>query len=123
QMQTAESIKIAAANPGGLAGAGVGIGAGMAMGQAMGGAFNAPPPPSGSAAPPPPPGGGAANAPRWSLAIDGKTYGPYTDDALKSMVQSGQVAASTQAWRPGASGWASLGSYSELGAGNSTMPP
>jgi len=123
QMQTAESIKIAAANPGGLAGAGVGIGAGMAMGQAMGGAFNAPPPPSGSAAPPPPPGGGAASAPRWSLAIDGKTYGPYTDDALKSMVQSGQVAASTQAWRPGASGWAAIDSYAELGIGSGAMPP
>ena len=123
QMQTAESIKIAAANPGGLAGAGVGIGAGMAMGQAMGGAFNAPPPPSGSAAPPPPPGGGAASTPRWSLAIDGKTYGPYTDDALKAMVSSGQVPSSTQAWRPGASGWAALDTYSELGLSSGTMPP
>ena len=124
QMQTADSIKIAAANPGGLAGAGVGLGAGVAMGQAMGGAFNAaPPPPGASAAPPPPPGAGAMNTPRWSLAIDGKTYGPYTDDALRSMVQSGQVTASTQAWRPGASGWASLDSYAELGLGGATPPP
>jgi hypothetical protein len=122
-MQTAESIKVAAANPGGLAGAGVGLGAGVAMGQAMSGAFNAPPPPSGSAAPPPPPGGGTANVPRWSLAIDGKTYGPYTDDALRGMIQSGQVASSTQAWRPGASSWAPLDTYSELGAGGSAAPP
>lgn len=125
QMQAADSIKIAAGNPGGVAGAGVGLGAGMAMGQAMSGAFNAPPPaPGASAAPPPPPGGGQANVPRWSLAIDGKTYGPYTDDALKAMVQGGQVAASTQAWRPGAAGWASLDSYAELGlGGGSAMPP
>ncbi|HSM14784.1 MAG TPA: SPFH domain-containing protein, partial [Thermoanaerobaculia bacterium] len=34
-MQTAEAIGTAAANPGGLAGAGVGLGAGVAMGQAM----------------------------------------------------------------------------------------
>jgi len=122
QMQTAESIKIAAANPGGLAGAGAGLGAGMAIGQAMSGAMNAPPPPSGATAPPPPPGG-SPNAPRWSLAIDGKTYGPYTDDALKAMVQGGQVAASTQAWRPGAAAWAPLDSYAELGLGSSTMPP
>lgn len=126
QMQAADSIKIAAANPGGIAGAGVGLGAGMAMGQAMGGAFSgaasAPPPPHSSSAPPPPPGG-QANVPRWSLAIDGKTYGPYTDDALKAMIQSGQVAASTQAWRPGASGWASLDSYAELGAGGGSPPP
>jgi membrane protease subunit (stomatin/prohibitin family) len=124
QMQAAESIKVAAANPGGIAGAGVGLGAGMAMGQAMGGAFNAPPQAPGAGAAPPPPPGGQANVPRWSLAIDGKTYGPYTDDALKAMIQSGQVQASTQAWHPGASGWAPIDSYSELGAGSSgSMPP
>jgi membrane protease subunit (stomatin/prohibitin family) len=126
QMQTAESIKVAAANPGGLAGAGVGLGAGMAIGQTMAGAFNAPQAPgsnvSGSAAPPPPPGAPSAS-PRWSLAIDGKTYGPYTDDALKAMVSSGQVPASTQAWRPGAAGWAALDTYSELDLSNGSMPP
>lgn len=123
QMQTAESIKVAAANPGGIAGAGVGLGAGMAIGQTMGNAFNNPPAAPGHAAPPPPPGP-QANVPRWSLAIDGKTYGPYTDDALKAMVQSGQVTASTQAWRPGSSGWAAIETYPELsGAGGSAMPP
>jgi membrane protease subunit (stomatin/prohibitin family) len=122
QMSAAESIKVAAANPGGLAGAGAGIGAGMAIGQSMAGAFNAPPSPSGSSAPPPPPGA-PSHTPRWSLAIDGKTYGPYTDDAVKSMVSSGQVQPSTQAWRPGASGWAPLESYGELGLSAGTMPP
>ena len=124
QMNTAEAIKVAAANPGGIAGAGAGIGAGMAIGQTMAGAFNTPPAPGSSAAPPPPPGGGGAyNVPRWSLAIDGKTYGPYTDDALKAMIQSGQVAANTQCWRPGAAGWATVDSYDELGGGSSAMPP
>jgi membrane protease subunit (stomatin/prohibitin family) len=128
QMQAAESIKIAAANPGGLAGAGVGLGAGVAMGQAMSSAFSnatsgaAAPPPPGSSAPPPPPGP-PANVPRWSLAIDGKTYGPYTDDALKSMLQSGQVAASTQAWRPGAASWAPVDTYAELSSGAGAPPP
>jgi membrane protease subunit (stomatin/prohibitin family) len=129
QMQTAEAIKVAAANPGGIAGAGAGIGAGMAIGQTMAGAFSAPqqnsappPPSSGSAAPPPPPGG-QSTAPRWSVAIDGKTYGPYTDAAMKSMLDSGQVSPSTQAWRPGAAGWAAVETYSELGLGNGSMPP
>ena len=36
QMQAAESIKVAAANPGGLGGVGAGLGAGMAIGNAMG---------------------------------------------------------------------------------------
>jgi membrane protease subunit (stomatin/prohibitin family) len=35
QFETAQSLRAAAANPGGLAGAGVGLGAGMAMAQAM----------------------------------------------------------------------------------------
>jgi membrane protease subunit (stomatin/prohibitin family) len=40
QFQTADSISIAAANPGGLASIGAGMGAGMAFGQVMGGALN-----------------------------------------------------------------------------------
>ena len=124
QMQAAESIKVAAANPGGVAGAGVGLGAGMAMGNAMAGAFNQQQQPQQPGGAPPPPPSGTTNAPRWSLAIDGKTYGPYTDDGLKAMVQSGQVAASTQAWRPGSAGWAAIETYPELsGGGGSAMPP
>jgi hypothetical protein len=120
QMQAAEAIPIAAANPGGLAGAGVGLGAGLAMGNAMGGAFGAAQQqPTGAAPPPPPPGASAA---RWSVAIDGKTYGPYTDDALRQMVQSGQVSPDAQAWRPGCAGWAAVSNFPELG-GSSTMPP
>ena len=41
QFQTAEALGVAAANPGGAAGAGVGVGAGVAMGQAMGQAMAA----------------------------------------------------------------------------------
>lgn len=44
--QAADSLQTAAANPGGIAGAGVGMGAGLAMGQimaqAMGGTSSAP---------------------------------------------------------------------------------
>ena len=118
QMRTADAIGVAAANPGGLAGAGVGLGAGVAIGNAMGQSFGSPS--SASAAPPPPPAGNAA---RWSLAIDGKTYGPYTDDALRTMIASGQVPPTTQAWHPGCAGWASLSDFPELGLANSMMPP
>ncbi len=132
QLQAADAMKVAAANPGGVAGAGVGIGAGVAMGQAMGQAFGmsgaggagasaAPPPAPGGAAPPPPPG--APSAPRWSLTVDGKTYGPYTDEALKGMLAAGQVAPTTLAWCPGAAGWAPVQSYTEFGAGAAPPPP
>ena len=121
QMRTADAIGVAAANPGGMAGAGVGLGAGVAIGNAMGQSFGGQAFGGGNnAAPPPPPAGNAA---RWSIAIDGKTYGPYTDDALRSMVSSGQVAPTTQAWRPGCAGWAAVTDFPELGATASSMMP
>jgi len=115
QMQTAEAIPIAAANSGGIAGAGAGLGAGVAIGSAMGQAFGA------AAAPPPPPP--AAAGARWSVIIDGKTYGPYTDDAVRAMVASGQLSPSAQVWKPGASGWAPASDFPELGATPPPVPP
>jgi len=125
QLQAADAMKIAAANPGGAAGAGIGIGAGIAMGGMMGGALaNAGQSMGGGMAPPPPPQGPGFAAPRWSLTVDGKTYGPYSDDAVKGMVASGQVAAGTLAWKPGAAGWAPISSFEELaGAGGSAQAP
>ena len=127
QLQAADAMKIAAANPGGAAGAGVGIGAGIAMGGMMGGALatgmgGAPPVPGMGGAPPPPAGPGFA-APRWSVTIDGKTYGPYTDDSLKGMVAAGQVAPGTLAWKPGATGWAPLSTFAEFAGSSAPAPP
>ena len=126
QLQAADAMKIAAANPGGAAGAGIGIGAGIAMGGMMGGALsNAGQAMGGGMAPPPPPQGPGFAAPRWSLTVDGKTYGPYSDDAVKGMVASGQVAAGTLAWKPGAAGWAPLSTFEEFAAsgGSAQAPP
>jgi membrane protease subunit (stomatin/prohibitin family) len=124
QLQAADAMKIAAANPGGAAGAGVGIGAGIAMGGMMGGALaNAGQQMGGGMAPPPPPPAPGFAAPRWSLTVDGKTYGPYSDDAVKGMIASGQVAPGTLAWKPGAAGWAPLSTFEELGAGGSAQAP
>ena len=125
QMQAAEAIGKAAENPGGLAGAGVGMGAGVAMGQMMGQAMAgaaAAPPPTGATAPPPPPAAPALT-PRWSLAVGGQTYGPYTDSQVRSMLAGGQVAAGTPAWRPGVAGWAPVESFPEFGGGAAATPP
>jgi membrane protease subunit (stomatin/prohibitin family) len=126
QLQAADAMKIAAANPGGAAGAGIGIGAGIAMGGMMGGALsNAGQAMGGGMAPPPPPPAPGFAAPRWSLTVDGKTYGPYSDDALKGMIASGQVAAGTLAWKPGAAGWAPISTFEELAVsgGSAQAPP
>ncbi len=123
QLQAAEALGKAAENPGGLAGAGVGLGAGVAMGQVMSQAMAG----AGTASPPPPPPGGAAPSPpippRWSLTVEGKTYGPYGDEQLRAMLAAGQVAATTLAWRPGAAGWAAASSYPELVADSLPPPP
>ena len=42
---------------------------------------------------------------------------------LRGMLRSGQVDPATNAWRPGASGWAPLSTYSELDAGGTMSPP
>jgi len=130
QMQAAEAIGAAAANPGGLAGAGVGLGAGVAMGQMMSQAMGQGVQGAGAPAAPPPQGAQGASAPpppvataRWSLTVDGKTYGPYTDEALQGMVAAGQVLLSTLAWSPGAAGWAPLASYPGFAAGAAAPPP
>ncbi|HEY3348151.1 MAG TPA: SPFH domain-containing protein [Thermoanaerobaculia bacterium] len=129
QLQAADAMKIAAANPGGAAGAGIGIGAGIAMGGMMGGALAnagaAGQGMGGGMAPPPPPPAPGFAAPRWSLTVDGKTYGPYSDDAVKGMVASGQVAPATLAWKPGAAGWAPLSTFEEFAAagGSAQAPP
>ena len=79
--------------------------------------------PARDGAPPPPPGAAAAAAPRWSLTVDGKTYGPYTDDALKAMVAAGQVAPATLAWHPGAAGWAPLSTLRRIRGRRPPAPP
>ncbi len=123
QLQAAEAIGTAAANPGGLAGAGVGVGAGVAMGQmmaqAMSGAAPAAAPASGGVPTPPPPPAAA----RWTLAVEGKTYGPYTDEALRGMLAAGQVLPSTMAWCPGAPGWQAISAYPGFGGDAATPPP
>ena len=77
QFQTAQSIPVAAANEGGVAGAGAGLGAGIAMGQAMGRAMGeattagpgaTPPGAAGTPAAPAGPSGPPAAGPAGSAA-------------------------------------------------------
>jgi hypothetical protein len=42
---------------------------------------------------------------------------------MRSMLASGQVAPSTPAWRPGASGWTPVSSYAEFAGGGHAAPP
>src|SRR5258707_11697078 len=65
QYETASSIRDAANNPGGAAGAGVGLGAGIAMGAQMMNNMSSAAGMAGGAAPPPAPGGAAGSRAGW----------------------------------------------------------
>jgi membrane protease subunit (stomatin/prohibitin family) len=115
--QLGQALPVAAANPaGGIAGAGVGLGMGMAMAGPLlaGRAPAAGPPPA--AAPPPPP------APRWHVARDGQTFGPYTAQDLARLASEGSLAADSFVWTAGMGDWSAAGSVPEL-AGLFRMPP
>lgn len=110
QYQTAQSIPVAAANPGGTAAAGVGMGMGFAManqmGQAMGGRQGTPPP-----------------LPGYHVAIGGKQAGPFTMDVLQQKIAAGEITRDTLAWKPGMDQWMPAGQVTELAALFASVPP
>lgn len=112
QYQTAEAMRDAAQNPGGIAGAGVGLGAGVTIGQAMAGAM------TGSAAPPPIPG-----TVRFHVALNGQPAGPFDAAAIDAKIRDGSVTRSTLVWKPGMAQWAAAESVEELKPLFAAAPP
>lgn len=64
-----------------------------------------------SAAPAP---AAAPSQPQWFIASGGKTYGPYPEDTLRQMVQSGQVAADLMACTREGGTWRRIADTPEL---------
>ncbi|HYJ78618.1 MAG TPA: SPFH domain-containing protein [Longimicrobiaceae bacterium] len=118
QYQTAEAIRDAAQNPGGLAGAGMGAGMGFAMAQQMAQALGGQPQGAG-AAPPPLPGQGAA----YFVAAGGQQTGPHAMDALRQQAGGGALTRETLVWKQGMAGWAPAGEVPELAPLFAAVPP
>lgn len=114
KFQTAEAIRDAAQNPGGVAGAGVGIGAGVAIGQAMGNALA----PGAHAAPPPLP-----SAASFHVALDGAAAGPFDLGTIDGHIRSGKITRATLVWKTGMSGWVAAGTVPELQPLLAQLPP
>ena len=117
QYETASSIRDAANNPGGAAGAGVGLGAGIAMGaqmmNSMGGAMG------GQGGPPPIPGG-----PRtFHVAVGGNQTGPFTVATLQQQAGAGQLTRDSLVWSAGMAQWAKAGDVPELASLFANTPP
>jgi membrane protease subunit (stomatin/prohibitin family) len=117
--QTAEAIRDAAKNPGGVAGLGAGLGAGVAVGQqmgsALGSAFGAG---QSQGAPPPLPAGVAFHA-----AIDGASAGPFDMSALAAHVKSGKITRKSLVWRGGMANWVAAETVPELQGLFADSPP
>jgi membrane protease subunit (stomatin/prohibitin family) len=115
QYETASSIRDAANNPGGAAGAGVGLGAGIAMGgqmmNSMGAAAGA------AAMPPPVPGGG------YHVAVGQSQTGPFDMAMLQKQAASGELNRNTLVWKAGMAQWVKAGEVPELAPLFANTPP
>lgn len=110
QFQAADSMKAAAENPSGNAGAGIGMGMGFAMAQQMAQAMPPLSPPArGPGGPPPLP-----TAPSFYLGLNGQQAGPFDLNTLGQMGRSGQITRDTLVWRDGMAQWSAAGSVAEL---------
>jgi hypothetical protein len=121
KFQTAEAIRDAAQNPGGVAGLGAGIGAGVAIGQQMGGAVAAAaqaPETVAGAAPPPLPGGV-----KYHVAINGQQAGPFDLPALSGKIRDGAVTRSTLVWKPGMANWVAAETIPDILSLFAEVPP
>jgi len=123
QMNVANSIQTAAANPGGLAGAGMGIGVGFGMGNmmanTMGQSMNQMQQQQ-QAAPPPPP---IPQAIQYFIAVDGKQTGPFNEQQLSQMAQSGALTRESLIWKNGMAAWTAAGQVPEVANVFGAVPP
>ncbi len=125
QMNVANSIETAAANQGGLAGAGMGIGVGFGMGNmmanTMGQSMNQM---QQQAAPTPPP---IPQAVQYFAVVGGKQAGPFNEQQLAQMAQSGSLLRDTLVWKAGMASWLAAGQVPEMtnifGATPPPVPP
>ncbi|PTS99197.1 antifreeze protein [Pedobacter sp. HMWF019] len=122
QFKTAQSIEIAAENPGGIAGAGVGLGVGLGMGQtisnALGNASGTNPQPPANTTPPPIPG-----AILFFVASNGQQTGPFNAEQLAQMTQSGALKRESMVWKTGMAQWAEASLVAELSDLFNNVPP
>jgi membrane protease subunit (stomatin/prohibitin family) len=118
QYETASSIRDAANNPGGAAGAGVGLGAGIAMGAQMMNNMSAAAGMGAGGTPPPIPG-----AAGFHVATGQSQAGPYDVGTLQQQVSAGSLTRDTLVWKSGMAQWVKAGEVPELAALFAGSPP
>jgi len=117
KFQSAEAIRDAAKNPGGMAGMGVGFGAGAALGNAMAAGAAAP---GQTSVPLPPP---IPLAVTFFVAINGVQQGPFDIPTLASKVHGREIQSGTLVWKAGMANWVAAESVAELSGLFGSVPP
>ena len=117
QYQTANAIPEAAANPGGLAGAGASMAMGVAMGNAMSQGLQDHQT-VGAAGPPPLP-----KKASYYAALNNQQAGPFDLDALRDKLTAGAITRDTPVWTTGMAQWTAAGNVAELAALFADAPP
>lgn len=118
RLQTADAIRDAAKNPGGIAGAGAGLGAGMAIGAQMGGAMGSVVSAGAASGPPPMP-----TIVGFYLGVNGQQQGPFDIGTLANKVRDGVLTPSTLVWKPGMKAWAAAETVDDLQGLLAAAPP
>lgn len=122
QYQMANSMPVAAANPGGLAAAGVGLGMGVGMAGQVAASMQpqqqmapaAPPP----IAPPPLPA-----QQQFFAAINGVQAGPFDTAALQQNIAGGALTHETLIWAEGMPAWTAASQVPEVAGLFGAVPP
>src|SRR5262245_1484978 len=118
QYQSAQAIRDAAQNPGGVAGLGVGVGAGVQIGQQMAGAMQ-----QAQTAPAPPPLPAAIGAVAFYIGVNGQQQGPFDLVTLQTKAREGAFARGTLVWRQGMASWVAAETVPELQTLFAAVPP
>src|SRR5262249_256207 len=116
QYQSAQAIRDAAQNPGGIAGVGAGLAAGFGVAQQMAGAMQ----PATAAAPPPLPGGATTS---FFTGVAGKQQGPFDIATLQTKIGQGAFTRATLVWKQGMAGWVAAETVPELQPLFAAAPP
>lgn len=126
QLQAGAAMEQAAQNSSGMAGLGAGVGAGVGIGQMMGQAFQTMGQPAVAAAP------GVVGAPtppplplqeQYFVAMDGQQQGPFDQQTLRQLVQTGRLTAQTLVWKQGMAAWTAAAQVPAIAAILTSMPP
>ena len=116
RFQTAEALQTAAANPSGVASAGIGMGMGMNMANEMARAQTQA---STSQVTPPP----LPQQTLYFVAVNGEKTGPFELDSIKQKITSGEIKPDSLVWHQPLAEWVAAQTVADIAPFFAMMPP